>query len=464
MHEPDQKLKTQGTAPSQLLAGLESSLLKGAQEIARRLGEAGHSALLAGGVVRDLLLSRPVSDVDIACSAPPQEVERLFEHTVAVGKQFGVVIVVLAPHQFEVTTFRRETAYLDGRHPSQVTFSDARDDALRRDFTVNALFADPFSGRVTDYVQGRRDLQAGIIRTVGDPCKRFEEDKLRILRAVRFAANLGFEIEAGTFRQVCAAATNLEQVSRERIRDELVKILTGPDASRGLGLLLESGILQVILPEAAAMQGVEQPPKFHPEGDVFVHTCLMFEKAGQISDPNLALGILLHDVGKPPTFTVKDRIRFDGHAELGAKMSDEVCRRLRLSNIQREEVVELVRHHLRFIHVRQMRESTLKRFLRLDNFEKHLELHRLDCLASHGDLSSYEYCREKLEELAAQPLKPKPLINGRDLIEMGLKPGPVFGKILSQLEDLQLEGVLKSRREALEWVRELTDPLNGLEV
>ena len=437
-----------------LLDGLDPSLLKGAQEIARRLGGAGHQALLAGGVVRDLLLSRPVSDVDIASSAPPEEVERLFEHTFAIGKQFGVVIVVLEPHQFEVTTFRQEAAYLDGRHPSQVTFSDARNDALRRDFTVNALFADPFSGRVIDYVQGSRDLEAGIIRTVGDPSQRFEEDKLRILRAVRFAANLGFEIEPDTFLQICASARNLKQVSWERIRDETLKTLTGPDASRGLQLMAQSGVLQVILPEVAAMQGVEQPPQFHPEGDVFVHTCLMFKKAGQVEDLNLALAILLHDVGKPSTFVVKERIRFDGHAEVGAKMSDEICRRLRLSNSQREEVVELVRHHLRFIHVQEMRGSTLKRFLRREGFHKHLELHRLDCLASHGDLSSYEFCLHKLEELAAQPLRPEPLINGRDLIEMGLAPGPVFGKILGQVEDLQLEGVLKSREAALKWVRE----------
>lgn len=435
-----------------LLEALDPLLLKGAQEIVAVLRREGHQALFAGGVVRDLLLKRPVSDIDIAVSAPPEEVERLFDSTVAVGKQFGVVIVLIGPHPYEVATFREEGDYRDGRRPTRVNYTDARRDARRRDFTVNALFLEPDGAEVIDYVDGRKDLEARLIRSVGDPSQRFEEDKLRVLRAVRFACQLGFEIEPETERAAMAFAKRINQVSWERIRDEVLKILTGPQAARGLRLLLKSGILDVVLPEVAAMVGVEQPPQYHPEGDVFTHTCLMFEHSG-VLDEALALGILLHDVGKPPTFTVRERIRFDGHADLGAEMSDAICRRLRLSNQRREEVVDLVKDHLRFIHVRDMRPSTLKRFLRRSNFEKHLELHRRDCLASHGDLSNYDFCRQKLEELQNEILRPEPLISGRHLIEIGLVPGPRFKSILSAVEDLQLEGVLTDRDSALEWVR-----------
>jgi len=431
---------------------VDPHLLKGALAILKTLHDQGHEAYFAGGAVRDLLLEKSISEIDIATSASPQEIEQLFPKTIPVGKQFGVIVVVQDTNNYEVTTFRKEADYVDGRHPTRVSFTDARHDVERRDFTVNALFYNPFTEEVIDYLKGREDLERKLIRTVGPPQSRFQEDKLRLLRALRFACQLDFEIEQQTYQQVKEHASQLTQVSWERIRDEVLKILTGPDPSRGLKLMSDSGILEVILPEIAAMQGVQQPPQFHPEGDVFVHTCLMFELSQERSE-TLALEILLHDVGKPPTFIIKERIRFDGHADLGAKMAEEICRRLRISNQQIEEVVDVVKDHLRFIHVQEMRESTLKRFLRKSNFSDHLELHRLDSLASHGKLSSYHFCQEKLEELSQEAMRPKPLINGHDLIGLGLEPGPLFSEIMSAIEDFQLEGKLSSKEETLDWVR-----------
>ena len=432
---------------------VDPHLLKGALAIVQTLHDQGHDAYFAGGAVRDLVLGRRTFEIDVATAASPQEIEQLFSKTIPVGKEFGVVVVVQDSNHYQVTTFRTESGYLDGRHPTEVHFTDARHDVERRDFTVNALFFNPFSEEIIDYVQGQEDLERKLIRTVGSPDRRFQEDKLRILRALRLACQLDFEIERHTYQQVQHYAAELTQVSWERIRDELLKILTGPDPARGLKLLFDSGILEVILPEVAAMHQVPQPPEFHPEGDVFVHTCLMFKLSEKLSN-TLSLAILLHDVGKPPTFTVKERIRFDGHAELGAKMAEEICRRLRISNQQIEEVVDLVKNHLRFIHVQEMRESTLKRFLRKENFQEHLQLHRLDSLASHGNLSSYEFCREKLDEMTEEAMRPKPLINGQDLINLGLEPGPIFSEILSALEDLQLEDTLSSKEETLEWVKQ----------
>lgn len=435
-----------------LLKGIDPDLLNGALTVVKTLHDHGHEAYFAGGAVRDLILGRKVADIDVATSAPPEEIERFFPKTIPLGKEFGVVVVVQDSRQYEVTTFRKESGYLNGRHPAEVHFTDARQDVQRRDFTVNALFLDPWTEEIIDYVGGREDLKRKLVRTVGPPGPRFEEDRLRVLRAIRFACQLGFRIEPETYQQVQNYAQKLTQVSSERIRDELLRILTGADPARGLRLLFDSKILGSILPEVVAMQGVPQPPQFHPEGDVFEHTCLMFQFSERLSH-TLALAVLLHDVGKPPTFTVQERIRFDGHAELGARMAQEICRRLRLSNEQIEEIVDLVKNHLRFIHVRQMRESTLKRFLRKENFGKHLELHRLDCLASHGDLSSYHFCQEKLEKFTQEAMRPEPLINGHDLIDLGLKPGPIFSEILGAVEDLQLEGKLSSKEEALEWVK-----------
>jgi poly(A) polymerase len=307
---------------------------------------------------------------------------------------------------------------------------------------------------VLDFVNGRKDLAAGLLRTVGRPEQRFSEDKLRVIRAVRFACQLGFRIEEETWRQVVKCAGLTRQVSWERIRDEIKRIFAGPRPALGLQLLLDSGILKVILPEVEAMVGVQQPPQFHPEGDVFVHTKKLFELADPPLDPVLAMGMLLHDVGKPPTFTVEDRIRFNGHAEVGAEMARTICDRFRFPTDFTNRVVALVKGHLRFIPVKQMRESTLKRFLRTPHFDQHLELHRLDCLASHEDLSSYRFCREKLRELSEEEMRPTLFLNGHDLIAQGLDPGPVFSEILRELEDLQLEGRIKSREEALTWIKE----------
>jgi len=435
------------------LSAIPRPLLDGALTIVNTLSASGHRALFAGGVVRDLLLGNPHSDIDIATSALPDEIEALFPHTIAVGKQFGVIIVVIDSINYEVATFRAEGGYLDGRHPSSVRFTGAEEDARRRDFTVNALFLDPLTRDIIDYAGGLQDLERRLVRTVGNPAERLEEDKLRILRAVRFACQLDFEIDSNTWQELRRQVSKLLQVSWERIRDELIKILTGPVPARGLDLLSESGMLDVVLPEVAAMRGVPQPPEFHPEGDVFVHTRLMFEIAGRVEDPNLALAVLLHDVGKPPTLKVRDRIRFDGHDQKGAELAETIGRRLRLPGEQIEEVVDLVREHLRFIPVEEMRESTLKRFLRKENIEKHLELHRLDCLASHGDLTSYKFCRAKLAEFSQEAMRPAPLVNGHDLIALGLTPGPLFSEILSSLEDLQLEGKVVTQDAALEWVK-----------
>ncbi len=432
---------------------VDPSLLEGALRIVRLLREAGHQACFAGGAVRDLILGRAVSDIDIATSAEPALIESLFPRTIPVGRQFGVIVVLEGPHQYEVATFRRDLDYTDGRHPTGVAFAGAAEDARRRDFTINALFYDPERDEVIDFVGGQEDLERKIIRTVGDAAARFDEDKLRLMRAVRFACQLEFSIEASTYHELESHAGEIVQVSSERIRDELLKILTGPEPSRGLELLLDSGLLRAFLPEVAAMSGVAQPPEFHPEGDVFIHTCLMFRLAGRLHT-TLALGILLHDVGKPPTFKVAERIRFDGHADVGADMAAEIGRRLRLPRETIRDVVDLVRNHLKFMHVREMRESTLKRFLRKENFPDHLELHRLDCLASHGDLTNHEFCLRKLDEFSREVIRPKPFLNGHDLIEAGLEPGPLFSRILGELEDRQLEGEIGSREEALDWLRE----------
>jgi len=436
-----------------LLENLPPELLAGALEVCSVLRRAGHQAVFAGGVVRDCLLRRPVSDVDIATTATPGQIESLFQRTHEIGREFGVTLVLIDERPFEVTTFRREGKYEDGRHPSSVEFTDIQDDARRRDFTINALFLDPSTGELIDLVSGREDLQASLIRSVGKPRQRFQEDKLRLLRAVRFSSQLGFDIEDSTWQAVLEMTPGIRQVSWERIRDELLKLLTSAQAADGLRRLFESGLMEQILPDVAKMDGVQQPPEYHPEGDVFIHTCLLFELGAPISDPVLALAMLLHDVGKPPTFQIADRIRFNGHAEVGAEMAAVICRQFRLPTKETQQVVELVRDHLRFIHVMEMRESTLKRFLGRSDFERHLELHRLDCLASHGDLTAFDFCRQKLEEFRNQPLRPQPLISGHDLIQLGLKPGPVFTVILRELEDLQLEEQIQTREAALDWAR-----------
>jgi poly(A) polymerase len=425
---------------------------RAARRIVERLRLNGHEAFFAGGWVRDFLLRRKAQDIDIATSALPGQVAAIFPNSTLIGVEFGVVQVRIYGRPYEVTTFRSEGPYLDGRHPSAVEFSGPLQDAQRRDFTINGLFYDPSTNRIIDYVHGRADLQRKVIRTIGDPHERFSEDKLRMMRAVRLAAALDFKIAPDTWKAIQDLSAKILQVSWERIRDEILKILTGPRADRGLDLLRESGMLSQILPEVAAMIGVAQPQEFHPEGDVYSHTLTAIRLLHNPS-PTLALGTLLHDVGKPPTFNLKERIRFDGHTELGGKMAANICRRLRLSNEETATIVDLVLHHLRFIHVKEMRISTLKKFLRLPHFAEHLELHRVDCLSSHRNLESYNFCVEKLEELKNEPARPLPLINGKDLIDLGYKPGPIFAEILGSVEDLQLEGTIESRDEALQYIK-----------
>ena len=426
-----------------------------AERVADKLQEKGFQAYFVGGCVRDLLREAEPKDYDVATDALPEQVLDLFPHSLAVGAQFGVVMVVEGGHRVEVATFRNDGLYSDGRRPDEVSFSsEPREDVLRRDFTVNGLLMNPATGEVLDFVEGKQDIKRGLIRAIGNPERRFEEDRLRMLRAVRFAACLSYEIDPETFAAIRRLSGNIAGVSAERVRDELIRILCGGRARRGFELLDGTGLLQEVLPEIAAMKGVEQPPQYHPEGDVWTHTLLMLESLQQDCTPTLAIGVLLHDVGKPPTFRVaEDRIRFDQHVSVGVRMAEVICRRLRLSQGQAGQISALVEHHLHFRDAPRMRASTLKRFLRLDQFEEHLELHRLDCLSSHRSMDSYEWVRGKLRELSAEAIRPKPLVNGDDLIEIGYPPGPRFKEILQAVETAQLEGQIGSREAALEFVK-----------
>ena len=430
----------------------------GAAAVIRRLQGAGHRACLAGGGVRDLLLRRPPRDWDVATDADPGRVMELFEHAVPVGAQFGIVLVRLEEGEYHVARFRREGPYADGRHPERVEFTGPEADARRRDFTVNGLFYDPGGEGVIDHVGGQADLQARLIRAIGDPAERFAEDGLRTLRAVRLAASLGFDIEPGTWQAIRECAHMVDLLSAERVRDELTRILVEGAAVPGFRLLRRSGLLERVLPEVAALKGVRQAPEHHPEGDVWRHVLLMLEQIDALDDPSptLAWGVLLHDVGKPPTFSESDRIRFHGHDQLGAEMVDQIARRLRFSNRKAERVRMLTAQHMRFPNARRMRPGKLKRFLRQEGFDELLELHRIDCLASHGMLDLHDFCRQALEpagEGEEDRLRPPPLVNGRDLIGLGLPPGPAFAEILRWVEDEQLEGRLGDRASALEAVR-----------
>jgi poly(A) polymerase len=406
--------------------------------------------------VRDLLLGKEPEDYDVATSATPDQVQQYFEQTYPVGAQFGVILVEIGNKDFvEVATFRSDVSYSDGRHPDAVRYTQsAKDDVQRRDFTINGLLLDPENDQVLDYVGGQMDLKNGIVRAIGVPARRFEEDKLRMLRAVRFAARFGYKIEDETFSGIADLAGEIKQVSRERVRDELLKMLTEGHARRAFELLDASGLLGCILPEIKRMQGVEQPPQFHPEGDVWVHTLMLLEQLPPGVTPTLALGALLHDVGKPATFRVApDRIRFDGHVEVGEKVATDILHRLRMSNDETAQVLALVANHMRFADVAKMKDSTLKRFFRLPRFEEHLELHRMDCTASHGKLDLYDFTRRKLQDTPPQEIRPALLVTGNDLITAGYEPGPRFKEILEAVEDAQLEGRLQSREQALEFVR-----------
>jgi poly(A) polymerase len=425
-------------------------------EIAADLRSRGFQAWLVGGCVRDLVLGREPSDYDISTDVRPEELLGLFPRAQLVGAQFGVVLV----DGIEIATFRSDHSYVDGRHPGRVVFeTDPKQDVLRRDFTINALLLDPSlpNSQVVDYVGGLSDLRAGVIRAIGNPEQRFEEDHLRMLRAVRFAARFGFEIEPATLAAIQKLHAQILRVSPERIRDELVRILTEGGARRGFELLDTSGLLGDILPEVAAMKGVAQPPEFHPEGDVWTHTLIMLDGL-RAPSPALALGVLLHDVGKPGTFRVADRIRFDGHVQLGERIARDLLNRLRFSNVEIDQVIALIANHMRFSHVHQMRESTLKRMLRLPAFEEHLELHRLDCSSSHGHLDNYEFAKTKFEQAAPEELRPPRLVTGDDLIAAGYAPGPDFSRMLEVAEDAQLEARIQNKKEGLELVRSTFGP------
>ncbi len=434
--------------------------------VVRELRKRGFQAYLAGGCVRDMLLGLDPTDYDVTTDATPNEVMRIFPETYAVGAQFGVVLVPVPKsdghaaaehkHPIEVATFRSDGVYSDGRHPDQVQYSKSpQEDVQRRDFTINGLLMDPLAGdRVLDFVGGRADLAAGVVRAIGDPERRFLEDKLRMLRAVRFASRFGYTIDPPTFAAVQKLAPMIDQVSRERVRDELTKMLTEGHARQAFELLDRTGLLNEVLPEIVRMHGVEQPPQFHPEGDVWIHTMMLLEQLPAHCPPTLAWGALLHDVGKPPTFRVApDRIRFDGHVEVGVQMAREICSRLHFSNDDTEQIEALVANHMRFKDVERMKDSTLKRFLRLPQFDEHMELHRMDCLASHGELGLYEFVAEKLRATPPEEIRPQPLLTGRELIELGYAPGPRFKEILSAVEDAQLEGKVRSTEAAIEMVQ-----------
>jgi len=429
-----------------------------AREIIHRLRESGHEAYFVGGCVRDFILNQTSSDYDIVTSARPEEVMKLFPRTVAIGAKFGVVAVIIDNHPFEVATFRSDDVYEDGRHPSRIHYSTAREDVFRRDFTINGLLMDPDTGDIIDYVNGRFDIDNKIVRTIGNPEKRFREDYLRLLRAVRFAANLHFDLEPATQDAVKREASNIRHISVERIREELNKILTSGGARRGFELMMQTDILQNILPEICRLKGVEQPPRFHPEGDVWQHTLKMLEllPADGEREKNICLawGTLLHDVGKALTRSEDEKgVHFYGHVQQGEIIADTIMQRLKFSRMQRETVVNLIRQHMVFMNVRKMRPGRLKRFLRMPDFDLHLELHRLDCLASHGMLDNYEFCREQLQILALDDLHPPRLLTGNDLIAMGFTPGKIIKDILLAVEEEQLEGRIQSAEQAINYVR-----------
>jgi len=428
-----------------------------ANSICGTLRRSGYQALLVGGCVRDLLLGREPADYDVTTDATPDQVIALFPESVAVGAQFGVVLIPRDGLKVEVATFRSDVGYSDGRHPDSVVYAKTpQEDVQRRDFTINGLLMRHNSGEVLDYVGGQADLKAKIIRAIGEPDRRFKEDKLRMMRAVRFAARFGFEIEAETFLAIRRHVAEIHQVSPERLREELTKMLTEGAARQAFEMLDETWLLQEVLPEIAAMKGVEQPAQFHPEGDVWIHTLMMLEGLPKDVSPTLAWGVLLHDVGKPPTFQsateTGDRIRFNHHVEVGVRMAEAICERLRFSNEDTEQILALVDNHMKFGAVEGMRASTLKKFVRQPRFEEHLALHRLDCLSSHRNLQSYEFVRRFMEVTPAEQVRPERLLTGDDLQEMGFRPSPLFSQILQALEDAQLEGQIRTREEAKEYV------------
>jgi poly(A) polymerase len=434
---------------------MANSMESAARQIVGRLQREGFTSYYAGGCVRDFLRKVEPVDYDIATSATPGQIQQLFPRTIAVGAQFGVICVLQEGFEFQVATFRADGVYIDGRHPEKVTFSTPQQDAERRDFTINGMFYDPIAGEIIDYIHGRDDLTAGVLRAIGNPDDRFREDRLRLLRAVRFAATLDLQIVAETWEGVQQNSREIGVVSAERIRDELVRIFLSPQRVRGFDLLGASGLMQQILPEISALKGCKQPPQFHPEGDVFVHTRIMLELLPETVSIPLVFAVLFHDIGKPGTYSFDEadqRIRFSGHDKLGASMTRVIMERLRFSRNEIDATVEAVDNHMVFKDVQKMRVSRLKRFMSRPHFEDEMILHKVDCASSHGALDNYEFLLQKREEFAGEPLIPPPLVTGNDLIALGWKPGPMIGKILEAAQTRQLEGALANRQEALDWI------------
>ena len=428
-----------------------------AEKIIKELRNAGFEAYFAGGAVRDQLMGKVPKDYDIATSATPEEVLTLFPSADAIGKHFGVILVKRGGAHFEVATFRIDGDYKDGRRPESVTFASAEEDAQRRDFTINGMFFDPESGRVVDYVEGEADLKVEKIRAIGDPRKRFEEDALRLMRAIRFAVKTGFEIEEKTLKAIRECAPLLKQVSVERIQEEFSKIISSPRRAEGLQLLVETDLIDQFMPEVRALIGCEQPPQWHPEGDVYIHTRIALSLLEDNAPLPLCLSVLLHDIAKPPTYFFDEeaqRIRFNGHDSLGAEMAREILTRMRYSNAVVDDVETMVAHHMQFMNVKKMRTAKVKRFLSRPTIEEELELHRVDCASSNGFTENYDFLREKQEEFANAPIIPPSLITGQDLIALGYKPGPEFRDILEAVETEQLEGRVETKEDALKFLKQ----------
>ncbi len=432
------------------------SLLSTATTIIQRLQDAGYEAYFAGGAVRDMLMERTPKDYDIATSATPDQVLALYPKANTIGKHFGVILVKHQKHAFEIATFRTDGSYEDGRRPKQVTFASAKEDAQRRDFTINGMFYNPLTEEIIDFVDGQKDLQAGIIRAIGNPAERFQEDALRLLRAVRFSVKTGFQLEPTTLQALHENASLLAQISVERVQEEFSKILTTSDRRRGIELLVDTGLMRHIIPEVYELIGCEQPPQWHPEGDVYTHTCIAFSLLENNAPVTLCLATLLHDIGKPATYQwdEKDqRIRFNGHDAVGAEMAHTILTRLRYPNSVIEDVVAMVHNHMQFMNVQQMRTAKVKRFLARPTIEQELELHRVDCASSNGFTENYDFLRTKQEEFANEPIIPEPLITGRELITLGFRPGPEFKGILEAVQTEQLEGRLTDAEQALSYVK-----------
>jgi len=434
-----------------------STILNAAQEIAHTLHKAGHTCYFAGGCVRDTLLERTPKDFDLATSATPKQVLKLFPKSDSIGAHFGVILVKFRGMPFEVATFRTDGTYSDKRRPDSVTFSSPQEDASRRDFTVNGLFQDPLTGEIIDFVNGSVDLDRKIIRAIGNPIERFQEDALRLMRAIRFATKLGFEIEPSTWQAICDNAHLLESIAIERIQSEFNQILLHNDRARGLDLMAQSGLIRYCVPEVLDLIGCQQPPQFHPEGDVYVHTRIMLDMLVDHPSLELCLAVLLHDIGKPATYSYnpeEDRIRFSGHDQVGTEMAEVILKRLKYSNKTIEDVCAMVKNHMNFMNVRHMKTSKVKRFMARPTYEQEMELHRVDCGSSNGITENYDFLRGKEVEFAAEPLIPKALLSGKDLISLGYSPGPDFSAILEELQTEQLEGKLRNREQALAWLAE----------